>query len=162
MKYIISALTLLLVACGPYPQSSDQKAARQQEQISMAAVNAVGMPAITKFAEKRMMKDILEMRDQEVSTYTYTQDMNGHLHLLCHSVGFGLPYSTQYTNPQVDTYYGTSSSIHMSMPQADPNGLFSPVSAEGTWVLCLNPETKRVQPLYIEPRVIVSPFALNE
>lgn len=28
--------------------------------------------------------------------------------------------------------------------------------------MCLNPETKDVQPVYIEPRVVVSPFPLRE
>ena len=47
------------------------------------------------------------------------------------------------------------------VPQADPNGLFSPASADGTWVMCLNPETNQAAPLYVEPRIIVSPFELN-
>ena len=45
------------------------------------------------------------------------------------------------------------------MPQADPNGLFSPESAEGTWVLCSDPSGNgETRPVYVEPRIIVSPF----
>ncbi len=72
--------------------------------------------------------------------------------------GRGIPYATQYTNPSKIDYYGQ---VVMTLPQADPNGLFSPAAAEGTWVLCLNPKNKKVVPIYIEPRIIVSPFALN-
>ena len=47
------------------------------------------------------------------------------------------------------------------IPQAEPNGLFSPPSANGTWVLCSNPnKAGETMPVYIEPNVIVSPFPL--
>ena len=49
-----------------------------------------------------------------------------------------------------------------TVAQADPNGLFAPASADGTWVMCLDPKTKEVKPVYIEPRVIVTPFELPE
>lgn len=151
------AASFVIVGCD-HVVTSDEKLNKQQEQLSMQATNSVGMPAITKFTEKRMMKTIIELRDQETPTYTYIVDMNNHLKLLCHSVGFGLPYSTQYTNPQHEVY--TSGHV-LVLPQADPNGLFSPPAAEGTWVMCLDPNTKQATPLYIEPRVIVSPFMLD-
>jgi hypothetical protein len=106
------------------------------------------------------MKDILELRDRMEPTYTYITDMNGKLHKICDSVGYGLPYATQYTNPQAMQKDGTQ---HWTLlPQADPNGLYSPASAEGTWVMCLDPKSKRVKPVYIEPRVIVSPIQLDQ
>ena len=105
-----------------------------------------------------MMKDILELRDQNTPTTTYIVDLNGNRHKLCDSIGFGLPYATQYTNPQRISGDGHG---YVTLPQADPNGLYSPASAEGTWVLCVNPKTKKAAPLYIEPRIIVSPFPLD-
>ena len=93
-------------------------------------------------------------------TYTYIVDLNGKTHKLCDSLGYGLPYATQYTNPQMlqETFGG-----HWNvLPQADPNGLFSPVSAEGTWVMCLNPKTKKAEPQYIEPRIITTTYPLGE
>lgn len=125
----------------------------------MQAVQTVGMPAIVNFQEKRFLKQILELRDTKLSTITYTQDLNAKIHKLCDSVGYGIPYSTQYTNPQRVVYSSYKEGI-ATLPQADPNGLFSPPSAEGTWVLCLNPESKDVAPVYVEPRVIVSTFPL--
>ena len=154
--FSIAIATSLLSGCD-FPMTSDRLANSQQEQLSLQSVQAVGMPAIVNFAEKRMMKDILERRDRNVVTTTYIIDMNGRLHKLCNSVGYGLPYSTQYTNPMKIS----DSSYHLAMPQADPNGLFSPASAEGTWVLCINPATKQAEPLYIEPRIIVSPFPFD-
>jgi len=131
----------------------------QQEHMLQQATDAIGMPAIHRFAERRMLKEILEMRDHTPATVTYIADIQGRLHKLCDSVGYGLPYATQYTSPQRMDYIGGQYHI---LPQADPNGLFSPPGAEGTWVTCLNPETKAASVLYIEPRVIVSPFALKQ
>jgi hypothetical protein len=148
MKRIL-ACTLLLTGCFEDTQEA------QQEKLTQESNAQVGMPAITRFQEKRMLKMILELRDQEVSTFTYYVDMNGKKHLLCNSIGFGFPYATQYTNPMKQAIQG------VTIPQADPNGLYSPASADGTWVICLDKITKKVSPVYVEPLIIVSPFALE-
>lgn len=139
--------------------NSDQDFQKQQEAIMKQAFNSVGMPAITNFAERRQLKQIFELRDQNVATYTYLVGMDGKVgQKLCNSVGFGIPYATQYTSPQRLATRGAEGIT--TVPQADPNTLFSPASAEGTWVLCLNPETNKPTPLYVEPKIIVSPFKL--
>ncbi len=106
-----------------------------------------------------LMKDILELRDQaDLCTYTYLfNEMNGKLVFLGETVGFGLPYATQFTNPQKVEW--TANRGYRTLPQADPNGLFSPASADGTWVLMKNPNGNDVKP--VEPRIIVSPFKLH-
>jgi hypothetical protein len=161
MKHILAlvAVATLLTACGPQTESSTQIERRKQEELSLQAVQSVGMPAITNFAEKRMMKDILELRDQNVATTAYIVDMNGKLHKICTAVGYGLPYATQYTNPSRIAYDSGHGSV--TLPQADPNGLYSPASADGTWVLCVDPKSGKPRPVFIEPRVIVSPIPLD-
>ena len=148
----------LLAACD-VPPSSTQIERRKQEELSMQAVTQVGMPAITNFAEKRMMKDIMELRDQNVATTTYLVGMNNQLTKVCNSVGYGLPYATQYTNPQRVAYDSGHGSV--TLPQADPNGLYSPASADGTWVLCVDKKDGKAKPVFIEPRIIVSPIQLD-
>jgi hypothetical protein len=141
--------------------TSEQIQRQQQEQISMQGVMTVGMPAITNFAEKRMMKDILELRDQMHPTYTYLYDMNGKIgEKVCDSLGYGLSGSTQYTNPQKVEYRscpGTGCAM-ASIAQADPNGLYSPPSTEGTWIMCKIPGSDKIEPQYIEPRIITLTF----
>ena len=161
MKRILAlvAVATVLTACDSRPETSTQIERRKQEELSLQAVTSVGMPSIVNFAEKRMMKDIMELRDQNVATYTYITDMNGKLHKICNSVGYGLPYATQYTNPQRVAYDSGHGSV--TLPQADPNGLYSPASADGTWILCVDGKGK-AKPVYIEPRVIVSPMPLGE
>jgi len=137
---LVLPLVAALTACGPQTESSTQIERRKQEELSLQAVQSVGMPAITNFAEKRMFKDILELRDRSVPTTTYS-------------------YATQYTNPMRVGGDGTHG--YVTLPQADPNGLYSPASAEGTWVLCVDHKDGKAKPIYVEPRVIVSPIALQ-
>ena len=167
MKHFLIALPLFaLAACDDQglQGNADQQANQQQERLSKQAVQEVGLPAIVNFQEKRILKDILELRDQpNLVTYTYITDMNGNLHKVCNSIGYGVPYATQFTNPQrVATYSETPEHGNITLPQADPNGLFSPPSADGTWVLCKVPGKDDVKPVYIEPRIMTSPFPLTQ
>jgi hypothetical protein len=156
---LVLPLVAVLAACDETRPTSTQIERRKQEEMSLMAVQSVGMPAITNFAEKRMMKDILELRDKSAPTTTYLVGMNNQLTKLCDSVGYGLPYATQYTNPM-----RTAGDINhglVALPQADPNGLYSPAAAEGTWILCVDHKDGKAKPLYVEPRVIVSPISLQ-
>jgi hypothetical protein len=161
MKLVLFCfLALILTACNQ-PDTATSLERKKQAEMSLRGVEAVGMPAIVNFAEKRMMKDILELRDRNVATTTYIVDMNGKMHKVCDSVGFGLPYATQYTNPQMPQQTIAGGSTYV-LPQADPNGLYSPASADGTWVQCVDPKTKKATVVYVEPRIIVSPFPIGE
>jgi hypothetical protein len=152
-------IAIALTGC-EFEESSDDTQRRQQEQILKEGTSAVGMPAITNFTERRLLKDIIELRDQaNLITYTYLiAEQTGKLVFLGQSIGYGIPYATQYTNPQKIDYY---SSGVATIPQADPNGLFSPESAEGTWVLLRDPKSGKVSPVYVEPKIIVSQFRLT-
>jgi len=153
---VVALLGVFLVGCD-IPTNSDSSQRIQQERMLKEATAQTGMPAIKNFRERKILKDILELRDQEgLVTYTYLySDMTGKLIFLGESVGYGIPCATQYTNPEKYTVEGGS------LPQADPNGLFSPESAEGTWVLLKEPRGNRVRPVYVEPRIVVSPFKLE-
>jgi hypothetical protein len=155
------ASAALLVGCEPAVPTSDQKMNAAQEAMSNEAVMNVGMPAISNWQEKRMAKSILEARDRTIGTTTYVMAENsGQMFKLCDSVGYGLPYATQFTNAMKLVTSGYDHGWAVTIPQADPNGLFSPAQADATWVFCVDPETKKDKPVYVEPKVIVSPFPL--
>lgn len=158
-------ILLAILGCQEIPPSSDQVQAEQQERILAEGTSQVGMPNIKNFRERKILKDILEMRDQEgLATYTYLfSESTGKLTFFCHSIGYGIPYATQYTSPQKiqrTPLHGGGYNLDV-MPQADPNGLFSPSSADGTWVLCKDPNSKKVAPVLVEPRTVFSPFPLE-
>jgi hypothetical protein len=154
---LVVPFVMMLAACDEHPNSRQIEAAKQEE-MSLRAVQSVGMPSVNNYAEKRMMKDIIEKRDQMQPTYTYIVDMGGKFHKVCDSLGYGLPYATQYTNPQMRV---ASQNGTVTLPQADPNGLYSPASADGTWVMCINPKTKKAEPQYIEPRIVTMTYPLE-
>lgn len=170
MRNLIALLLTLFVvslaACEQAQPSSDQQQTAQQERILQEGTAQTGMPAIKNFRERKLLKEILELRDQAgLSTFTYTYAENtGKRLFLCASIGYGLPYATQYTSPEKVQQVNTCQSgwTNVTMPQADPNGLFSPASAEGTWIMCKDPKGPDVRPVYVEPRVIVSPFELED
>ena len=164
-KNIVIALAVAacLAACAQAP-SSDREQQRAQEVLLQEGTAQVGMPAIKNFRERKLLKQILELRDQEgLVTYTYTfAEATGKKTFLCNSIGYGLPAATQFTNPE--KIAADRLEYGITLPQADPNGLFSPSSAEGTWVLCLDPNDTtgkgKTLPVYSEPKLIVSPFKL--
>jgi hypothetical protein len=161
-KYLMFAAALAigisLTGCADHRQSSDAIQQGQQESILAEATAEVGMPAITNFRERKLLKEIMELRDQDgLVTYTYLYaEVSGKLVFLCNSIGYGIPAATQYTNPEkvIHPYSG----VAMTLAQADPNGLFSPASAEGTWVMCSDPDGGKTRPTYIEPRILVSTY----
>lgn len=170
MKKLLAIGMISVLAGCSYDPSSDQIQNQHQEILNKQAVQAVGLPNIVNFQEKRVLKQIMELRDQKISTITYIVDMNAHLHKMCDSIGYGISAAVQYTNPNkiddrlADTTYNSNGRAQgwYVLPQADPNGLYSPATEEGTYVLCLNPIKKdEVAPVYSEPRLIVSPFPLD-
>ena len=96
-KYLIAGAVVLMTfplmgadsGCGSSgPPTSDQVAQQQQETNLSHAVRDVGMPAITNYTEKRLVKQLYEMRDDpKLVTYTYLQGIDGRLTCLGQSIG---------------------------------------------------------------------------
>ena len=163
-KFLIALVSMLALAgCNEdLRQSSDAIQNKKQEEISKQAIQSVGLPAIVNFQEKRVYKDIYELRDRpNLVTYTYLVDMNGGLHKVCDSIGFGISESTQYTSPEKLVSIRIAGVDRIPMPQADPNGLFSSPSSNGTWVMCKVPGKDEVQPIRAEPNLVTSTFPLK-
>lgn len=169
LKSVISLAAALLVPVslvGCTEESSLQTEQRRQEALAKEANAQVGMPAITRFFEKRQLKLIQELRDNpDFVTYTYVMvPGTGKRRKVCpnpegKSIGFGIPYSTQFTSPEkIVERLGTP----VTVPQADPNGLYTPPSSDATWVICVHPEGKDPFPLYEENRITTSPIPLPE
>lgn len=162
-KIKLTALTMIalgLTACVDNPPTSDQVDARRQERLSSESSAQVGVPGVNKFTEKKIVKKLYELRDSNISTFTYVLDMQGRLWHVCDSVGFGLPYGVQFTNPEKHVNYNNSTGIGYNIPQAEPNGLYMPPTAEGTWVMCAG-SNGNIDPMYVEPKVISSTHKLK-
>jgi len=153
--------------CDPPPTTNavdQQQAAAQAQSLAEAHKQVGNLPAIRNFQELRMAKDIYELRDTAIATHTYlVNEMQGCLVYLGPSIGYGLPYATQFTAPtKVVQYNGIHEYQWQQVPQAEPNGLFMPAAAEGTWVMMLDEKTGKAMPQYIEPRVLVTTFRMTD
>lgn len=157
MHYLLLIIIIIFMSGCSSTSSTDSKQTGQQEKLQAEGDRQVGLPKITNFTEKKLLSMLYELRDQaSLPTWTYYLDLNGNKHLLCRSVGYGIPYATQFSNPKKFSYDYSAS---FAMPQCEPNGLFMPSAAEGTWIFMAT--EKGPKPLYCEPKVIVSPVPLK-
>ena len=151
----------MTTGCMDSAKSSDKVLAEQTEQIMKEANSEIGMPNINNFQQKKQMKMIFELCDQEdIICYAYLKnDMTGELVFLSKCMGYGIPFSAQFTNPMKVAF--SNSQGRIALPQADPNGLFMPTSSSATWLMLIDPKTNEPHPAYIEPEIVVSPFKLH-
>jgi len=152
--FITAALLSILVLSGCAEKSTEEVISEQQNQLVTEASRQVGMPNVKEFFEKKMAKEIIELRDNsKLICYAYTKnEYSGKLVYLGKCMGFGLPYSVQYTNPLQAT---GSYSAPATIAQADPNGLYMPDGLSATWLMMINEQTGKREVMYFEPDVVV-------
>lgn len=159
---IVLLLGTFVVAGCDYQSNADKKQRKQTEEMMLEIGRQVGMPNITNFQQKKLMKMVLELCDQEnLITYAYIKsDYHGKLYFIGKCIGYGIPFSAQYTNPERPI---SKSTFHDSstIPQPDPNGLFMPTSSSATWLMMIDPKTNKPRPVYFEPEIVISPFPLH-
>lgn len=158
---ILTCILLLFVFlnCVDIPEDAEKAQTQETKKILTEINNQIGMPNIVNFQEKKLAKMIFELRDREdLICYAYFLNAyTGKLIFFGKCLGFGLPYSVQYTNPMKKIYeYSDTNTI----PQADPNGLYMPDGLDATFIIMID-DTGEPKPVYVEPKVIVSPFKLH-
>jgi hypothetical protein len=143
-------------------QTSDIVQQKQQETILEEATRQVGMPAIKNFRKKKMMKQILELQDQMgLITYSYIYvPWVGKFRFIGQTIGYPIPYSTQFTSPMKQERVYENGSPFNVVPQADPDATFAPASANATFVMLKDPNSDRVAPFYSEDNINTSPWPL--
>ena len=171
MKKIILMLIMVMtisISCDKVKKTktADDKMAEQTERSMSEANRQVGMPAIVNYQERSLAKMIFELRDQEgLICHAYlVNTINGSVgQYLGECIGYGLPYSVQFTNPVKYVHHEEpeGGDYGIFLPQADPNGLFMPTGLSATWLVLLD-EKGDPHPVYIEPEIIVSPFKLHK
>ena len=157
---LIASFTFMGMDTCSKQTSADKTMAAQTAKAMSEAQRQVGMPNITNFQQRKLLKMIYELCDKEnLICYAYIKsDYQGKLFFLGKCIGYGLPFSAQFTNPEkvVQDYQSSFGTL----PQADPNGLFMPTSSSATWLIMIDPNTNEPRPVYVEPEITVSPFML--
>lgn len=152
-------IILSLSACGMSIPDATKKETQYQEQLMEQSTNEIGMPDVTEFTEKKLAKEIVEKRDDSsLICYVYNQSYDGRYIFVGKSMGYGLPYSTQYTNPMQmkDDPNGSFDAGSSIIPQADPNGLYSSDGLSATWLMMIDEITGEPYIMYCEPTIIVT------
>lgn len=145
------------------------------QDIMEQSSNTVGYPEITNFFEKAQLKEIYELRDDpNLICYWYTKnDMTGKWIYQGECIGYGIPYTTQFTQPETmqraalpalkidGSDKGHNNYFTEILPQADPNGLYSSPSTSATWILTTDKDGN-IAPTYVESEITVSQIKLDE
>lgn len=158
-KIMLGASCAVLLLANSGDCSGDPARDRQTDavdKLSDQADRKIGMPAITNFQQKAFVRDIYERTDRATTTYAYTQGLDGKLTCLGQGVGYGVPYGTRSTPPD-DKITG----YELTLAQPEPNGLYLPDNAEATWWQMLNPRTNKIEVVYLEPTIVITPFRLH-
>jgi hypothetical protein len=145
-----------------YQPSADQVEKVKQEKMQEQAIAETGMPSIVNYTEKKRMRENYERRDDpNLICYAYLYAENsGKLVFFGKCKGYGIPYAAQFSNPE--KWVNNAQEYSHLLPQAEPNGVFSPASADGTWLLMINPnDPTKTESVYVEPKVVVSPFPIT-
>lgn len=164
---ILVAIILMSVFSSCYDGSTttDSQVRKQQDEQLSELNRQVELPDIEKFTEKKLYKYIYELKDKEKNImHLYTRnDFTGKYVYegLCN--GYGISYSTQFSNPEKPIHYERELNENLidepvgNLPQAEPNGLFMPTSSSATWIIRIDEDGKnRVE--YYEPCIIVTPI----
>ncbi len=120
MKKLLILLVMFAItfsSCKGRSQTADEVQKRQTEQSLREANKQIGMPSIVNFQERKLFKQIRTVGQ-----------------FLGKGIGYGIPASTQFTNPSkyYDDPNGGIDAGSIIIPQADPNGLFMPTSSDAT------------------------------
>lgn len=149
-------------SCGGGVSDAEREQTKRTEEMANEVNRQIGMPNIVNFQERKLAKMIFELRDKEnLICYAYIKsDYTGKLTYIGKCVGYGLPYSVQYTNPNRIIEWDAADEY--VLPQADPNQLYMPSGLSATWLMMIDPATGKARPCYFEPEIVVSPFKLTQ
>lgn len=160
MRKILMFLPLVLAisGCDRRQPTADQRQAQAQATALDGADREIGMPRLANFSQRKLLKNAYEDMDQTTLTYVYVQSLDGKFVCLGQGVGYGVMGGTQFTAPTKQEYYNGGGVIQV--PQAEPNGLFTPTSGAATIVNLVNPANGEAHTALIEPNVVTLPFKL--
>jgi hypothetical protein len=140
---IIVALAFMGDSCSSQTQATIDAAAKAGAKWGL-------LPAITNYYEYEQLRQIYEQRDNpHLIMNAYLQSNDGSLRCLGKVEGFGIPYGTQWSQPQT----GTGGSV------PEPNGLYPSTNTAADWVRLIGPDGKP-HVSFVEPNLIITDMVL--
>ncbi len=156
LAFVIFA-TATLTGCLPDTQQTEDAKIVEMQQSQYAKAQPV--PVYDWSLERDLLIKLYDIRNGKVATHSVWRSDYGMIEGDCPSMGYGLPYDTSLTNPQVATnenQSGSRISSLTSIGQPEPNGVFASTNTSATWVMCVG-AGGIIEPHYIESKVTVYP-----
>jgi hypothetical protein len=153
---IAVGLTLLGMGCD---EPANQREARAVDDQQALYVQNQPAPVFNYSLPRHLMVELYKAKNQNLATYSYViSPYTGKVIWYSPSLGYPIPGGTQLTNSQARD----SSTSTVVLPQAEPDGLYTPSTSEGTYVMCVDSDGM-VTPAYVEDHVLCSvvPLKIN-
>jgi hypothetical protein len=150
-------LTLILTSCGG---ASYQEAKKVQDQQSIYANNQP-VPSFTWSLTRAELIQIYVAKNSAVATYSLVYNQyKGIIQFQCPSYGYPIPGGTELTAPEAPYVNSSGGISDFVIPQAEPDGTFSPSNSAGTYIICRNDDGS-AYPVYVEDNVLTFPFLMK-
>jgi len=152
---------LLIAACA---DDSPQTASESNQVDSQQTIYSKNQP-LHKYdysPERDELQQIYDARMKVVNTWTVIYSM-GKPVFVCPSKGYPIPYTTQLTNPSQVDQHSSSYGGNVTIPQAEPNGLYTGATS-ATWVLCIRTLPgggSEIEPVYSESDALAFPYPVK-
>jgi len=151
MKRLIACLALCMpLLMADSCDNANNKEAQAVDHQQTLYVRNQPAPFFDFSLERDLMIQLYQLRNNSLATYSVVQsEYTGKVLWSCPSIGFPIPGGTQLTNPSAPSVAHNALAV---LPQAEPNGLYTPATSEGTYVMCVD-EKGHVTPVYEEKHV---------
>lgn len=170
MILLAGAMTAALAGCKQSTITSSSGSSRTQTEAQDNAYAQITAnqpaPAFNYSLPRALIIKLYEFEQRAAVTWSVVQSpYTGKILFQCESRGYPIPASTQLTNPEKIisglNMNDLPSHAAVTIPQQEPNGLFSPPETAGTWIFCVA-QNGQLAPVYEEPNVQVFPFPVVE
>lgn len=156
---VITLLALFAAGCeGGAGEAADADAEQVDRQQLVYQRNGQGVPFFDFSQDRETLRQIYVLRNEAVATHTiFTSNGTGQIVDDCPSIGYAIPADTQLTSPETGEYYHSGGVA--TLPQPEPNGLYSSQNTDGTWVICVR--DGREVPVYSELKLTTYPYPIE-
>ncbi|NQT49171.1 hypothetical protein HQ571_00600 [Candidatus Kuenenbacteria bacterium] len=153
---VISAMVIL--GCG---RSETEKVSKKVDEQQAHYGDVQALPFYDFSIPRDIMIQIYNVVTQEArNTFTVIETVTGVTKFRGASIGYGIPADTSLTNPLKPAYKRANNQGEI-VGQAEPNGLYSSVNTDGTWVLFVD-SNGDITPIYTEHKATTFPFVVKK
>jgi hypothetical protein len=142
---ILALVAISLVACTKHGTPTGQALENQQQ--SQGTESLVNNQPLPHFNYSQLRQNLIEIETAEATGVQTTSFFFNHgiqdPIFTCPSIGVPIPNTMSLSNPQQVVHDGyPSGGAALTVNQMDPNGVYTPPSSSGTFVMCVGANGK--------------------